>query len=397
MPETEDLRASADRVGELLDLLASLGDERAASWGEELVRCLTSLYGTAFERTLAAAASVGAPAGTELMERLAADDLVASVLLVHDLHPVGVRQRVERAVGEFSRSMPAADVRLLSLDESAGAAKLRIVVADRPGQSAAHAAEIAERRLRESIDKAAPEIESVEIDRLLPGTPVSFTRRRSAAARPPAGESDRAAAPVAELPDAPDAGEVCEMCSVPLSSQHRHVLNLETHSLLCCCQACTLLFERDGAAGGRFRAVPRDVHTLQVLELTQVEWDLLQIPVGVAFVVRDSETGQASAFYPGPAGATESLLSLGTYDELVMQHPVLGVIEPDVEALLVRIGRDKTECFVAPLDLCYELAGVLRQTWRGFDGGREAHDRIDDFFETLRQHARPRRVGALDG
>ena len=40
-----------------------------------------------------------------------------------------------------------------------------------------------------------------------------------------------------------------------------------------------------------------------------------------------------------------------------------------------------------PIDACYELVGHLRRLWRGFDGGREAHEAIDAFFAGLRGRA----------
>ena len=41
------------------------------------------------------------------------------------------------------------------------------------------------------------------------------------------------------------------------------------------------------------------------------------------------------------------------------------------------------ECFLVPIDVCYELVGRLRRVWRGFDGGQDARREIDDFFGTL--------------
>ncbi|HEY3594055.1 MAG TPA: DUF5947 family protein, partial [Polyangiaceae bacterium] len=66
-------------------------------------------------------------------------------------------------------------------------------------------------------------------------------------------------------------------------------------------------------------------------------------------------------------------------------NPSLVELEPDVESLLVR-GRAEGgfDCFLAPIDACYELVGRVRQTWRGFDGGEEARRAIDDFFGALR-------------
>ncbi len=96
-----------------------------------------------------------------------------------------------------------------------------------------------------------------------------------------------------------------------------------------------------------------------------------------------------AAFYPGPAGATESLLPLDTWADLVAGEPVLATLLPDVEALLVRstAGDADPECYVVPIDACYELVGRLRRLWRGFDGGREAHDALDEFFAGVRARA----------
>jgi len=65
---------------------------------------------------------------------------------------------------------------------------------------------------------------------------------------------------------------------------------------------------------------------------------------------------------------------------------VLAELEPDVETLLVH-GRAEAggfDCFLAPIDACYELVGRVRRTWRGFHGGEEARREIDAFFAGLR-------------
>jgi len=60
----------------------------------------------------------------------------------------------------------------------------------------------------------------------------------------------------------------------------------------------------------------------------------------------------------------------------------------DVEALLITKNEDAVEHFLVPIDACYELAGRMRLTWRGFDGGSEARHSIDDFLGTVRSRAR---------
>jgi Family of unknown function (DUF5947) len=184
----------------------------------------------------------------------------------------------------------------------------------------------------------------------------------------------QAPAPAARSPE--PVVEACEMCGAAAGSEHGHVVDTESRSLLCACRPCYLLFA-DGS--GRFRAVPDRVLTGRWL--TPAEWESLGIPVGSAFFLR-SDQGVA-AFYPSPAGATECLLNLDAWAALGATHPLPAAARPEVEAILVRDG----ECFLVPVDACYELVGLMRLYWKGFDGGTEAHERIDEFFAGIRARA----------
>jgi hypothetical protein len=194
----------------------------------------------------------------------------------------------------------------------------------------------------------------------------------------------------------PRPGERCDLCAVPIADEHEHVVDLEQRSLLCTCHGCFLLLAPDGAGGGRYRAVPDRYLSFSDVELSPGQWDSLQIPVSVAFFFVNSTLGRVAAFYPSPAGATESLLSLDTWDDVAAAHPDRATLRPDVEAFLVRSGRPGgggVECYLVPIDACYEMVGQLRRLWRGFDGGQEAHDALDAFFDKVRARAervRPR-------
>jgi len=187
-------------------------------------------------------------------------------------------------------------------------------------------------------------------------------------------------------------GEACEMCAEPVGDGHSHVVNLDSRQILCTCRACWLLFTHQGAAGGRYRAVPdRYLHD-PGFGLGEAQWEALQIPVRVAFFFNNSDLGRVVAFYPSPAGATESLLPLEAWAEVVAANPVMTDLAPDVEALLVRRAGQGFGCFLVPIDACYELVGLVRMHWKGFDGGQEGWDAIDGFFDAVRE--RSREVGA---
>jgi hypothetical protein len=186
-------------------------------------------------------------------------------------------------------------------------------------------------------------------------------------------------------------GEVCELCSVGIGDEHPHVVNLERRNLLCTCRPCYLLFTPDGAGRGNFRAVPNR-YLAADQALSQQQWDALQVPVGMAFFFRNSLLGRMVALYPGPAGATESLLDLHAWNDIASSTPLAAEMQDDVEALIVRRDRENDqrhgpETFLVPIDACYELVGLLRLHWTGFDGGPEARADIDAFFERVRARA----------
>ena len=93
-----------------------------------------------------------------------------------------------------------------------------------------------------------------------------------------------------------------------------------------------------------------------------------------------------TAFYPGPAGATESLVPLDAWEEIARLNAL--ELQRDVEALLVnRVGAAR-EHYLVSVDQCYRLVGILRRSWRGFSGGEEVWERIGQFFSELKGGAR---------
>lgn len=199
---------------------------------------------------------------------------------------------------------------------------------------------------------------------------------------------------VADMPGpAAEAGaEKCELCATEIPAGHGHVADLENTSLVCACRACYLLFTQPAAGRGRYRAVPDRYLSDPGPPLTAVEWDRLEIPVGLAFFFRSSAADRVAGFYPSPAGVTECVLDLGAWEQLGRDHPLLGAPAPDVEAALISRTDDGIESFVVPIDACYELAGRMRLHWRGFDGGAEARASIAGFLDTVRSRARPFRT-----
>jgi Family of unknown function (DUF5947) len=180
-----------------------------------------------------------------------------------------------------------------------------------------------------------------------------------------------------------EAEEQCELCGEPIPPEHRHLMDLETRELKCACRACKILFDQGAAGGGHFRLVPERRLHLGGFELDDARWEDLRIPVEMAFFFHHSRADRVMAFYPSPAGPTESLLELDAWEEIERRNPLLGSLEPDVEALLVNRARGAREHYIVPIEDCYRLVGLIRMNWRGLSGGAEVWQEIESFFTGL--------------
>ena len=187
----------------------------------------------------------------------------------------------------------------------------------------------------------------------------------------------------------PEQREHCELCSEVIPTNHRHLLELSRRTLLCACRACALLFGEDGAGGGKYRLVPCRYLELLNFHMTDRQWDELSIPVHMAFFFYNTEASRVVAFYPSPAGATESLLDFEGWEELVRDNPLLYDLAPDVEALLIHRVKHAREQYIVPIDACYKLVGLIRVSWKGLSGGTEAQDAIAEFFRDVRAKSQP--------
>ena len=180
--------------------------------------------------------------------------------------------------------------------------------------------------------------------------------------------------------------ESCDMCRVVLGSDHPHLVEPATRRLVCACQACAILFS--GAADTKYRRVPERVRSLSDFQMTDAQWESLMIPINIAFFFQSSAEGKMIVIYPSPAGATESLLSFESWEEIVAANPVLREMEPDTEALLVNRVGQSTLYLTVPIDQCYRLVGLIRTKWKGLAGGTEVWEAINSFFAELKERAK---------
>jgi Fe-S cluster biogenesis protein NfuA len=153
MSGTSDARAVAERVEGLLDELDG------SPVAEELVRTLMEFYGAGLAR-------VCALTSPEELRRLAADEVVGGLLVLHDLHPLSVSERVQAALDTVRPYLGshAGDVDLLGVDEE-GIAHLQLGGSCDGCPSSLVTAKVA---IEGAIRNAAPELTGVEVLGVVP-------------------------------------------------------------------------------------------------------------------------------------------------------------------------------------------------------------------------------------
>jgi len=159
MAARHDARRAGERVEALLAELQSHAGPQVAEVAEELVTCLVELYGAGLAEIVQILGEDD-EAGPRLLHQLAANPLVESLLLVHDLHPLSTSARIRRAVEQVLPQLGshAGEVEYGGLDDQ-GVVHLRL---ERGGHScgAATVREVIE----QAVTAAAPEASGVDIE-----------------------------------------------------------------------------------------------------------------------------------------------------------------------------------------------------------------------------------------
>jgi len=186
------VRQAGDRIEELLGILRSASGDAAAA-AEELVRLLLGLYGDGLTHIMDALATEG-EAGGAVRDRLLADPVVESLLLLHDLHPLDVDARIQRALDRVRPYLGshAGGVKYLGVGAD-GVARLRLEGSCHGCPSSTVTVQLA---IQGAVEDAAPEVTEVVVEGMTdpPEPPLLQIGRRT-------GPPDSPGSPVAGAGD----------------------------------------------------------------------------------------------------------------------------------------------------------------------------------------------------
>lgn len=154
------LRESGARIQSLLEA-SSAGGIAARERAEELVRLVVDLYGEGLERLLDVLYDAGR-LDDEALAALAADQLVASLLLVHGLHPYDVTTRVQQALESVRPYLGShgGDVELIEVTAD-DIVRLRLLGSCDGCPSSSVTLTLA---VEDAVAAAAPEIAGIEVE-----------------------------------------------------------------------------------------------------------------------------------------------------------------------------------------------------------------------------------------
>ncbi len=172
--EDEQLRAESLEIEHLLGDIQSLVTPPAWERIERVISRIVRLYAAGLARSLDYARSTGAT--DEFDDRLAGDDLLASLLVLHGLHPLSAEERVGRAINTVRSELGLTPDDLVLVAFEDGRVSLR-ASSDLGG--GAMASRVAESAIRRVIESVAPEVSTIDIQGITPERDPSLVQLRT--------------------------------------------------------------------------------------------------------------------------------------------------------------------------------------------------------------------------
>ena len=159
MSEDKELQKRVQRIGELVAEIESIADPALRSTAQQLMQMLMELHGAALDRSLEIIVGTG-DQGMRIIETMARDPLVGSVLVLHGLHPDDLETRVTTAVERLQNKVrrDGSQVELLGIAD--GAVSLKVTP---PEHACGSTSKTLRATVEDAVYSAAPDIASLTI------------------------------------------------------------------------------------------------------------------------------------------------------------------------------------------------------------------------------------------
>jgi len=200
-----------ERVQELQAALDSVGASATRDLAEELVSSVVQMYGIGLERIVGTMMEAGEE-GERIAVALTDDPLVATLLLIHDLHPVPLGDRVQAALDSVRPYMEShgGNVELLGLENGIARIHLRGSCSDCSASSVT-----LELAIKQALEEAAPDLEGLEVEGMAPQTVDGNGLPMVTGSAPPAATGMELPVVISEAPTMPpswfDVASVAEL------------------------------------------------------------------------------------------------------------------------------------------------------------------------------------------
>jgi Fe-S cluster biogenesis protein NfuA len=155
-----EMRRKLEHLESLIKDVERLADPTARGHAREIVQSLLDVHGVALARILDRIAEMGEP-GLALIDGLGRDELVSSLLLLYDLHPLDFETRVQQALEKARPLLRSHGGNVELLGTAGGVVRLRLLGSCHGCPSSAMTLKLA---IEEAIFAAAPDAESIEVE-----------------------------------------------------------------------------------------------------------------------------------------------------------------------------------------------------------------------------------------
>jgi len=171
--DAREFHERLQRLDSLLNEVERFADPSARSHTREIVQAVLELHGAGLERILGHVRDAGG-AGAAALDTCARDEVVGGLLLLHNLHPLGLEARVLQALEQVRPALQLHHGNVELIDVAGGVVRLRLL-------GSCHGCPSSAVTMKQTIEEAilarAPDVTAVKVEDETPAPAVTADGR----------------------------------------------------------------------------------------------------------------------------------------------------------------------------------------------------------------------------